>query len=120
MKALWACVLAFSVGCSRAGFSNKLHADAEVASREGRLPEAAAMLERALRFDPADEVALERLVVLELRMDNPAQALALATSGTGLQVRSLSLRNARVVADLRANGLAGGFPRRSRCWRRVA
>src|SRR6478735_3140616 len=109
MKALWACVLAFSVGCSRAGFSNKLHADAEVASREGRLPEAAAMLERALRFDPADEVALERLVLLQLRMDNPAQALALATSGMGLQVGSLSLRNARVVAALRANGVTGGL-----------
>ncbi|HYP99428.1 MAG TPA: hypothetical protein VER96_12230 [Polyangiaceae bacterium] len=109
MNTLLVCVLALSVGCRRADFSNKLHADAELASREGRLPEAAATFERALRFDPTDEVALERLVVLELRMDNPAQALALATSGTGLQVRSLSLRNARVVAGLRANGVAGGL-----------
>jgi hypothetical protein len=102
-------LLALSVGCSRAGFSDKLHADAEQASREGRLPDAAATLERALRFDPEDEFALERLVVLRLRMNDPAQALAVATSGAGLRVRSLSLRNARVVAALRANGVADGL-----------
>ena len=109
MKLLWLCMLTLGVGCGRADFSSKLHADAELASREGRLPEAAATLERALRFDPADEVALERLVLLQLRMDNPAQALALATSATGLNVRSLPLRNARVVAALRANGVLGGL-----------
>jgi len=109
MKALWVCVLALSGGCSRAGLSTKLHADAELAAREGRLPDAVATLERALSFDPLDEVALERLVVLQLRMDNPVQALALATSGTGMQVRSLSLRNARVVAALRARGVQQGL-----------
>lgn|SRR6185369_5257902 len=109
MNTLWFCVLALSVGCGRADLSRELHADAELASREGRLPEAATMLERALRFDPADEIALERLVLLQLRMDNPGQALALATSGTGLGVRSSSLRNARVVAALRANGLVDGL-----------
>lgn len=109
MKARWLLVLVLSVSCERAGFSNKLHLDAEVASQEGRLPDAAAALERALRFDPADQVALERLVLVQLRMDNPARALALATSDAGLRVRSWSLRNARVVAALRANGLAAGL-----------
>lgn len=110
MKGLWFCLLALGVGCGRADFSRKLHAEAELASREGRLPEAAATLERALRFDPADEIALERLVMLRLRMNNPGQALAEASSGTGLRIRSLSLRNARVVAALRANGLVDGLP----------
>lgn len=109
MKPPWLGVFVLLLGCNRAGFSDQLHLDAEVASREGRLPEAAATLERALRFDPADEVALERLVVLRLRMDEPAQALALATSGAGLRVRSWSLRNARVVAALRASGVADGL-----------
>ena len=109
MKKLWLCLLVLGAGCSRSGFSSKLHADAELASREGRLPEAAATLERALSFDPLDEIALERLVELRLRMDRPAQALAVATSGTGLRVRSLSLRNARVVAALRANGVSDGL-----------
>jgi hypothetical protein len=107
VKALWFCVL--SVSCSRSNLSSKLHADAEIASREGRLPEAAATLERALRFDPADEIALERLVLIQLQMGDPVQALALASSATGLRARSLSLRNARVVAALRANGVAGGL-----------
>jgi len=109
MKALWPCLLALSLGCNRGDLSSRLHAEAEQASREGRFPEAAAALERALRFDPADEIALERLVMLRLRMDNPGQALAEATSGTGLRIRSLSLRNARVVAALRANGLVDGL-----------
>lgn len=102
-------VLVLGVSCDRAGFSDKLHLDAEVASQEGRLPDAAAALERALRFDPADQVALERLVLVQLRMDNPARALALATSDAGLRVRSRALRNARVVAALRADGLAAGL-----------
>jgi len=109
MNALWWCVLALSLGCSRVDLSRKLHADAELASREGRLPDAVALLERALSFDPQDEVALERLIVLQLRMDNPVQALALATSGTGLQARSVPLRNARVVAALRASGVPNGL-----------
>jgi len=109
MKRLWLLVLVLSVSCDRADFSNKLHLDAEAASREGRLPDAAAALERALRFDPADQVALERLVLLQLRMDNPARALALATTDAGLRLRSWSLRNARVVAALRSNGLADGL-----------
>lgn len=109
MNRLWLLVLGLSVSCDRAGFSDKLHLDAEVASREGRLPDAAAALERALRFDPADQVALERLVLLQLRMDNPARALALATTAPGLRVHSWSLRNARVVAALRSNGLVAGL-----------
>jgi tetratricopeptide (TPR) repeat protein len=109
MKRLCLLALVLSVSCDRADFSNKLHLDAEIASREGRLPDAAATLERALRFDPADQVALERLVLLQLRMDNPARALALATTDTGLRARSGSLRNARVVAALRSNGLAAGL-----------
>jgi len=109
MKAIWLCLLALSVGCNRADFSRELHAEAEQASREGRLPEAAATLERALRFDPEDQIALERLVLIWLRMDLPAQALAVASSGAGLRVRSLALRNARVVAALRANGVADGL-----------
>lgn len=109
MKGLWLLVIGLSVSCDRADFSKKLHLDADVATREGRLPDAAAALERALRFDPADQVALERLVLVQLRMDNPARALALATTDAGLRVRSWSLRNARVMATLRSNGLADGL-----------
>lgn len=109
MKPLWACSFVLALGCERAGFSDQLHRDAELATREGRLHEAAVTLERALRFDPADEVALERLVVLRLRMDNPAQALALANSDVGLRARSRVLRNARVVASLQAQRLGDGL-----------
>lgn len=109
MRSLWRFLIVLCVSCDRAQFSTTLHQDAEVATREGRLPDAVAALERALDFDPEDGVARERLVLLQLRLDNPGRALALASSGSGLRLRSVRLRNARVVATLRALGLEDGL-----------
>jgi len=106
MRRAWWLALLLVLGCQRAGLVNKLHQEAEVALREGRLQDAAATFERALRFDPADQVALERLVLLRLRMNEPESAFALATSGSGQVVRSLPLRNARISAAIRLDRLA--------------
>lgn len=106
MRHAWWLLLLLAMGCQRAGFVRKLHQDADVATREGRLQDAASTLERALRFDPADQVALERLILLRLQMNDPESAYALATSGMGQGVRSLPLRNARILAAVRLNRLA--------------
>lgn len=110
MKRAWWAVLLLVLGCQRAGLVGKLHQDAEVAMREGRLQDAAMTLERALRFDPADQIALERLVLLELRMNDAESAFALATSASGQGVRSLPLRNARIVAAIRLDRLTEALP----------
>jgi hypothetical protein len=95
-------LVALACACERASLSERLHSEAELATREGRLEEAAGSLERALRFDPADRVALERLVALKLRRGDPAGAWQLAHSETALRSGSVALRNAGVSAGLRA------------------
>ena len=91
--------------CERGSLSERLHHQAEQATREGRLEDAAGALERALRFDPADELALERLVALRLRRGDAAGAFGLAHSRAALQSGSVALRNAGVSAGLRAGQL---------------
>jgi tetratricopeptide (TPR) repeat protein len=98
-------LVVLALGCERGSLSERLHREAEVATREGRLDEAAATLERALRFDPADRVALERLVVLKLRRGDVNGAFFLTHAGASIRVGSVSLRNAGVTAAVRSGQL---------------
>jgi hypothetical protein len=93
------------LACERGSLSERLHREAELATQEGRLDEAAAALERALRFDPADRVALEQLVVLQLRRGDAHSAFALTRGEAGSRASSVSLRNAGVTAAVRSGQL---------------
>lgn len=85
---------------------------------------AAASLERALRIDARDARLWQRLAVVRLEQDKPAQAEAMAARSNGLAGgdRELMARNWRIIAaarrmagdeagareaDARANALAG-------------
>lgn len=98
-------LVALLPACERGTLSERLHGEAELATREGRLDDAAATLERALRFDPADGVALERLVVLKLRRGDANGAFALTRANASGHAGSVTLRGAGVTAALRSGQL---------------
>lgn len=77
---------------------------AEMADSEGRLDDAAASLERALRLDPGDTDLWTRLAGVRLRQGRPEQAESLALKATTLAGDDARRRRAAwmLVADARA------------------
>jgi predicted Zn-dependent protease len=69
----------------------------------GNSDEAAATLERALRIDSRDPRLWQRLAVVRLQQNQPAQAEAMAVRSNGLARgdREMMARNWRIIAEAR-------------------
>jgi hypothetical protein len=88
-------------GCAKQRLSQRLHRQAQEAMHEGRIDDADAALERALRYDPGDPIALERLLALRLEHGRSDAAAALAARAP--QVRSVRLANLILRAEVRGS-----------------
>jgi len=81
------------------------------AERGGRLPEAAALLERALRTDPNHHDALCHYAMLALRAERPEVALTVAERAAGVRPDSAATRNLLGVACRQNGRLADAIAR---------
>jgi hypothetical protein len=90
--------------CDKRGLSARLHEEARAAAAEGRVKDAQGALERALRYDPHDAIALERLMALQVASGDFVAASRLLAFVPERSVRTTALENlvlrVRIRADL--------------------
>jgi hypothetical protein len=89
--------------CNKRGLSARLHEEARAAAAEGRVKDAQGALERALRYDPHDAIALERLMALQVANGDFAAASRLLELVPERSVRTTALENLMLRVRIRAD-----------------